>query len=138
MIVRDYLIRQFEELTRVIAEIMGLAAQRQFTLAEETIDRYGKAAAGAVWEMVELIDEARLVDILRQADNAEQWAVTARLLGAKAEVLDQTGDVTRSHLLMRRAATIARFLKTENRVDERFITPLINMETHVQDSKKKN
>jgi hypothetical protein len=138
MIARDYLIRQFEELARVIAEIMGLSAQRHFVQAVESIDRHGKAAVGAVWEMLELIDDARLIDVLRQADNAEHWAVTAHLLKAKAEVLRQAGEMSRAQLLSRRAVMIAAFLKNENRVDEKFIHPLINPEeVHDEEPKKK-
>lgn len=138
MIARDYLIRQFEELTRVIAEIMGLSTQRRFVQAVESIDRHGKAAVGALWEMLELIDDARLNEVLRQADNAEHWAVAAHLLRAKAEVLRQTGETTLAQLLSRRAGMIAAFLKNENRVDEKFIHPLINPEdTHAEEPKKK-
>ncbi len=110
----------------MVSRIMGLIQQRQFPAAHREIHRHGQDAIGPNWELLELVDDERLIRIIHQSDNAEQWVVAARLLKCKALVLRSAGDAQRAEFFERRAMRIADQIIREPDVNVQLIASLLN------------
>lgn len=87
MLKRDYLVKQFEEFSRVLAVILGFKRDGSFAEMEEAVRNAAQKYTGLEVAFVEEIDNEQLLDVLiRQRKlTDEQLKMLADLLFEKAE-----------------------------------------------------
>jgi tetratricopeptide (TPR) repeat protein len=106
---RDYLMRQIEQVGRMLAAIMGLAKGGRGDEALGMFDEAYKPLVGIGSRVVAVLDEGQLVDLLTSGSNPDmrRVAMALELLKAEADLYAGAGQAGEAAVRYRRAIALA-------------------------------
>src|SRR5215204_764129 len=106
---RDYLMRQIEQVGRMLAAIVGLAKGGRGDEALGMFDEAYKPLVGVGSRVVAVLDDAQLVDMLTSGSNPDmrRVALALELLKAEADLYAEAGQEGEAAIRYRRAVALA-------------------------------
>ncbi|HEV3504328.1 MAG TPA: DUF6483 family protein [Actinomycetes bacterium] len=126
---RDYLMRQIEQVGRMLAAIMGLAKGGRGDEALGMFDEAYKPLLGVGTGVVAVLDEAQLVDMLTSGSNPDmrRVAMALELLKTEADLYAQAGQAGEAAVRYRRAVALAGTLaaRSERLLDRELAADLL-------------
>ena len=127
---RDYLMRQIEQVGRMLAAIMGLAKAGRGDEALGMFDEAYKPLIGVGSRVVAVLDDGQLVDLLTSGSNPDlrRVALALELLKAEADLYQGAGQPGEAALRYRRALALAGCLaaRSERLLDQRLAGELLD------------
>ena len=127
---RDYLMRQIEQVGRMLAAIMGLAKAGRGDEALGMFDEAYKPLIGVGSRVVAVLDDGQLVDLLTSGSNPDlrRVALALELLKAEADLYQGAGQPGEAALRYRRALALAGCLaaRSERLLDRRLAGELLD------------
>ncbi|HEX2157195.1 MAG TPA: DUF6483 family protein [Actinomycetes bacterium] len=126
---RDYLMRQIEQVGRMLAAIIGLAKGGRGDEALGMFDEAYKPLLGVGTGVVAVLDEAQLVDMLTSGSNPDmrRVAMALELLKTEADLYAGTGQAGEAAVRYRRAIALAGTLaaRSERLLDRELAADLL-------------
>jgi tetratricopeptide (TPR) repeat protein len=126
---RDYLMRQIEQVGRMLAAIIGLAKGGRGDEALGMFDEAYKPLLGVGTGVVAALDDAQLVDMLTSGSNPDmrRVAMALELLKTEAGLYAQAGQAGEAAVRYRRAIALAGTLaaRSERLLDRELATDLL-------------
>lgn len=126
---RDYLMRQIEQVGRMLAHILGLAKGGRGDEALGMFDEAYKPLIGVGSRVVAVLDDAQLVDLLTSGSSPDLRRVqlAMELLKAEADLYAGAGQPGEAALRYRRALALAGCLaaRSERLLDHRLARELL-------------
>jgi tetratricopeptide (TPR) repeat protein len=106
---RDYLMRQIEQVGRMLAHILGLAKGGRGEEALGMFDEAYKPLIGVGSRVVAVLDDGQLIDLLTSGSNPDmrRVALALQLLSAEADLYRQAGQAGEAAVRYRRAVALA-------------------------------
>jgi tetratricopeptide (TPR) repeat protein len=126
---RDYLMRQIEQVGRMLAAIVGLAKGGRGDEALGMFDEAYKPLVGVGSRVVAVLDDAQLVDMLTSGSNPDmrRVALALELLKAEADLYAEAGQEGEAAIRYRRAVALAGTLaaRSERLLDRELAAGLV-------------
>ena len=126
---RDYLMRQIEQVGRMLAAIVGLAKGGRGDEALGMFDEAYKPLVGVGSRVVAVLDDAQLVDMLTSGSNPDmrRVALALELLKAEADLYAEAGQEGEAAIRYRRAVALAGTLaaRSERLLDRELAADLV-------------
>jgi hypothetical protein len=132
---RDYLMRQIEQVGRMLAAIIGLARGGRGDEALGMFDEAYKPLLGVGTGVVAALDDAQLVDMLTSGSNPDmrRVAMALELLKTEADLYAQAGQAGEAAVRYRRAVALAGTLaaRSERLLDQELAAGLLERAARV-------